>query len=114
MPETRHPYDRPSDPAKRYSAALTDGPDRAAARGMLKAIGFSDEDLAKLGSILTRDGQRITLRVSERELPAVVSHLLGPAKTSDLAIEDPPLEDILRQMFKQHAPDGPNGKAKAP
>ncbi|HEY8847174.1 MAG TPA: dihydroxy-acid dehydratase, partial [Candidatus Limnocylindrales bacterium] len=27
--------------------ALTDGPDRAGARGMLKAIGFSDEDLAK-------------------------------------------------------------------
>ena len=26
------PYDRPSDPAKRHSAALTDGPDRAAAR----------------------------------------------------------------------------------
>jgi dihydroxy-acid dehydratase len=42
-----HPYDRPSDPAKRHSAALTDGPDRAAARAMLKAIGFSDEDLAK-------------------------------------------------------------------
>ena len=36
-----------SDPAKRHSAALTDGPDRAAARAMLKAIGFSDEDLAK-------------------------------------------------------------------
>ncbi len=41
------PYDRPSDPAKRHSAALTDGPDRAAARAMLKAIGFTDEDLAK-------------------------------------------------------------------
>ena len=36
------PYDLPSDPAKRHSAALTDGPDRAAARGMLKAIGFND------------------------------------------------------------------------
>src|SRR5204862_6028049 len=36
-----------SDPAKRHSAALTDGPDRAGARAMLKAIGFSDEDLAK-------------------------------------------------------------------
>jgi dihydroxy-acid dehydratase len=48
MPDpTRHPYDRPSDPAKRHSAALTDGPDRAAARAMLKAIGFTDEDLAK-------------------------------------------------------------------
>ncbi len=36
-----------SDPAKRHSAALTDGPDRAGARAMLKAIGFTDEDLAK-------------------------------------------------------------------
>ncbi|HEY3073019.1 MAG TPA: dihydroxy-acid dehydratase [Candidatus Limnocylindrales bacterium] len=41
------PYGRPTDPAKRHSAALTDGPDRAGARAMLKAIGFTDEDLAK-------------------------------------------------------------------
>jgi dihydroxy-acid dehydratase len=41
------PYDRPSDPAKRHSAALTDGPDRAGARAMLKAVGFTDDDLAK-------------------------------------------------------------------
>ncbi len=41
------PYDRPSDPAKRHSSALTDGPDRAGARSMLKATGFTDEDLAK-------------------------------------------------------------------
>src|SRR4051794_23120046 len=41
------PYGRPTDPAKRHSAALTDGPDRAAARAMLKAVGFTDEDLAK-------------------------------------------------------------------
>jgi dihydroxy-acid dehydratase len=47
MPDASHPYDRPSDPAKRHSAALTDGPDRAGARSMLKAIGFTDEDLAK-------------------------------------------------------------------
>jgi dihydroxy-acid dehydratase len=41
------PYDLPSDPSKRSSAALTDGPDRAPARAMLKAIGFTDEDLAR-------------------------------------------------------------------
>ncbi|HEY2888373.1 MAG TPA: dihydroxy-acid dehydratase, partial [Candidatus Limnocylindrales bacterium] len=41
------PYGRPTHPAKRRSAALTDGPDRAPARAMLKAIGFSDDDLAK-------------------------------------------------------------------
>jgi dihydroxy-acid dehydratase len=41
------PYDRPADPAKRVSAALTEGPDRAGARAMLKGTGFTDEDLAK-------------------------------------------------------------------
>jgi dihydroxy-acid dehydratase len=41
------PYDRPSDPAKRHSRALTDGPDRAPARAMLKGTGFTDEDLAR-------------------------------------------------------------------
>jgi dihydroxy-acid dehydratase len=41
------PYDRPADPAKRISAALTEGPDRAGARAMLKGTGFTDEDLSK-------------------------------------------------------------------
>jgi dihydroxy-acid dehydratase len=44
---TTNPYDRPSDPAKRHSAAITDGPDRAPARAMLKGTGFTDDDLAK-------------------------------------------------------------------
>ena len=48
MAEDRQlPYHRPSDPAKRHSHALTDGPDRAAARAMLKAIGFTDDDLSQ-------------------------------------------------------------------
>ncbi len=41
------PYSRPTDPGKRHSHALTDGPDRAAARAMLKAVGFTDDDLAR-------------------------------------------------------------------
>jgi dihydroxy-acid dehydratase len=40
-------YDQPTDPAKRRSRILTDGVDRAPARAMLKAVGFTDEDLAK-------------------------------------------------------------------
>src|SRR6187455_3106426 len=40
------PYPR-SDAAKRRSAALTDGVDRAAARAMLKGTGFTDDDLAR-------------------------------------------------------------------
>jgi dihydroxy-acid dehydratase len=44
---TSEPYSLPSDPSKRRSAALTDGPDRAPARAMLKGVGLTDEDLAR-------------------------------------------------------------------
>ncbi len=76
------------DPDKRVSFTLTSP--------------ATDEELAKLGTTLTREGEHMTLRVPERELPAVIGHLLGPMRVADLAIEDPPLEDILRVMFGQH------------
>jgi dihydroxy-acid dehydratase len=47
MADRSLPYGRPTDGAKRHSHALTDGPDRAPARAMLKAIGFTDDDLAR-------------------------------------------------------------------
>ena len=57
-----------------------------------------DDALAKLGTVLAKDGKRVTLRVTERELPNVIGELLA-TRAQDLAIEDPPLEDILRDMF---------------
>jgi dihydroxy-acid dehydratase len=42
-----NPYRQPTDPSKRRSAALTEGPDRAPARAMLKGVGYTDEDLAR-------------------------------------------------------------------
>src|SRR5499427_2026321 len=36
-----------SDPLKHHSRYITDGPDRAPARAMLKAVGFTNEDLAR-------------------------------------------------------------------
>ena len=77
------------DPDKRVSFTLTD---------------HQEGEVEKLGTVLVRDGQRWTLKIAERELPGVVGHLLGPLEAKDLAIEDPPLEDVLRVMF---------GKARA-
>jgi dihydroxy-acid dehydratase len=64
-----NPYDRPSDPAKRHSAALTDGPDRAAARAMLKGIGFTDDDLARpLVGVSTTWIETMPCNFNQREL----------------------------------------------
>ncbi len=63
------PYDRPTDPAKRHSAALTDGPDRAPARAMLKAIGFTDDDLARpLIGVATTWIETMPCNFNQREL----------------------------------------------
>jgi len=65
----RNPYDRPSDPAKRRSAALTDGVDRAPARAMLKAIGFDDEALARpLVGVATTWIETMPCNWNQREL----------------------------------------------
>ena len=81
------------DPDKRVSFTLTQA--------------IAEDEIARLGTLLARDGQRFTLRVAEREVGAVIARLLGALKAADLAIEDPPLEDVLRVMFgKGRTPAG--------
>src|SRR3954462_3045732 len=63
------PYPRPSDPGKRHSHALTDGPDRAAARAMLKAVGFTDDDLARpIVGVATTWIETMPCNFNQREL----------------------------------------------
>jgi dihydroxy-acid dehydratase len=63
------PYGRPSDPAKRHSAALTNGVDRAPARAMLKGIGIDDDALARpLVGIATSWIETMPCNWNQREL----------------------------------------------
>jgi dihydroxy-acid dehydratase len=63
------PYARSTDPAKRKSAALTDGVDRAAARAMLKGIGLDDDALARpLVGIATTWIETMPCNWNQREL----------------------------------------------
>jgi ABC-2 type transport system ATP-binding protein len=83
-------------------------PDKRVSFTLSQAI--ADAELGKLGALLARDGQRVTLRVPEREVAAVIGQLLGALRATDLAIEDPPLEDILRVMFGKRRADHPPGE----
>jgi dihydroxy-acid dehydratase len=58
-----------SDPAKRHSAALTDGPARAPARAMLKGVGFTDDDLARpLIGVATTWIETMPCNLNQRDL----------------------------------------------
>src|SRR3712207_2393927 len=79
------PYDRPTDPAKRHSAALTDGPDRAGARAMLKAVGFTDEDLAKpIVGVATTWIETMPCNYNQRRLAEHVKEGRSEEHTSEL------------------------------
>ena len=67
------PYNRPTDPAKRHSSELTDGVERAPARAMLKAVGYSDEDLARpIVGVATEWIETMPCNFNHRELAAQV------------------------------------------
>ncbi len=83
-----------SDPAKRHSAAITDGPDRAGARAMLKAIGFTDEDLAKpIVGVATTWIETMPCNINQRELATYVKDGIRaaggtPMEFNTIAISD--------------------------
>jgi dihydroxy-acid dehydratase len=64
-----NPYGRSTDPAKRRSAAITDGPTRAGARAMLKAAGYTDDDLARpLIGVVTTWIETMPCNLNQRDL----------------------------------------------
>jgi dihydroxy-acid dehydratase len=89
-----NPYDRPSDPAKRHSAAITDGPDRAGARAFLKAVGFTDEDLAQpLVGVATTWIETMPCNLNQRDLAQDVKRGIReaggtPLEFNTIAISD--------------------------
>src|SRR2546427_3545246 len=88
------PYDQPTAPAKRISAELTDGPDRAGARSMLKGTGFTDEDLAKpIIGVATTWIETMPCNLNQRELAQDVKRGIReaggtPMEFNTIAISD--------------------------
>ena len=45
------------------------------------------------------DGERITLRVPKHETSQATARLLAEHDVHDLTVEDPPIEDVIEQVF---------------
>jgi dihydroxy-acid dehydratase len=89
MTEPIAPYD-----PREHSRVLLDGPDRAAARAMLKAIGFTDEDLAKpIVGVATTWIETMPCNYNQRELAAKVKEGIRatggtPMEFNTIAVSD--------------------------
>jgi ABC-2 type transport system ATP-binding protein len=55
--------------------------------------------LASFGQLVSIDGEQVTLRVDKDRSAAVAARLLSEHAVTDLTIEDPPVEDVIEQVF---------------
>ena len=91
-----NPYDRPSDPAKRWSAKLTDGIERAGGRAFLRGVGLSDEDLARpIIGIATSWIETMTCNLNQRELAEHVKRGIREAGGTPLEFNTIAVSDNL-------------------
>jgi ABC-2 type transport system ATP-binding protein len=70
--------------------------------------------LTAYGEIESIDGVKATLRVPRGQASEVAAHLLSSIKVDDVLIEEPPVEDIIRQVFaesKNRQADPDDGQA---
>jgi len=51
------------------------------------------------GTVVAREGDRVTLRVSKEETSLVAAKLLNEQPVSDVTLEDQPIEDVIEQVF---------------
>ncbi len=56
-------------------------------------------DLTGYGEVIENDGARYKLNVDKAETPHVTSRLLADLPVLDLTVEDPPIEDVIEQVF---------------
>jgi ABC-2 type transport system ATP-binding protein len=53
--------------------------------------------------LVEAEGARLTLRVGRAEAPALTAHLLSTLPVADLSVEDPPIEAVIDQVYREGA-----------
>ena len=60
---------------------------------------FSPDSLAKMGTVVEDGSSRVVLSVPSASVRDVVARALETGLVVDLTVEDPPLEEVLRELF---------------
>jgi ABC-2 type transport system ATP-binding protein len=84
--------------------------DLAIAFGAAKTIGVTlrdaGADLSSYGEVVAEEDGRVILRVARAAAPEVATRILRDLPVADLTIEDPPIEDVIEQVFATARPAG--------
>jgi len=56
-------------------------------------------DLTRYGEVLSVEPPRVKLRVERGVVPQVLGEILSAHAIEDVSVEDPPLEQVIAEMF---------------
>jgi ABC-2 type transport system ATP-binding protein len=69
------------------------------------------EDLARFGKVVSAEAGQAILQISAEEVSGTVARILGALPIADLTVEDPPLEEVLSELFRSSR-DVASGEAR--
>jgi ABC-2 type transport system ATP-binding protein len=90
----------------RYDGSLVGIVDQFSSQKIVSLLFASEtmpRDLDKFGIVVNLDPPKAQLRVERVEVPRVLSALLDQYVIEDVGVEDPPLEEVIADMFSQVA-----------
>ena len=80
--------------------ALKVRPDKRIAVRFQDANGGAQRDLARFGQVVSSEPGRATIQVAAEDVSAVVARMLAAFPVADLTVEDPPLEEVMSELFR--------------
>ncbi|HVI93429.1 MAG TPA: ABC transporter ATP-binding protein [Anaeromyxobacter sp.] len=80
--------------------ALKVRPDKRIAVRFQDANGGAPRDLARFGQVVSSEPGRATIQVAPEDVSAVVARMLAAFPVADLTVEDPPLEEVMSELFR--------------
>jgi ABC-2 type transport system ATP-binding protein len=80
--------------------ALKVRPDKRIAVRFQDANGGAPRDLARFGQVVSSEPGRATIQVAAEDVSAVVARMLAAFPVADLTVEDPPLEEVMSELFR--------------
>jgi len=68
-------------------------------------FGIADRpsDLSRLGTLLDTNWPKVRISIARAEIPRVLAEALRDYTIEDVSVEDPPLEDVIADLFHQVA-----------
>jgi len=66
-------------------------------------VGDRPSDLSRLGTVLDTNWPKVRISIARAEIPRVLAEALRDYTIEDVSVEDPPLEDVIADLFHQVA-----------